>query len=1140
MSQPDMQRTTISSEMPNESIIPIDSPEIEEVDYTEDDTGNVERKVLHGSSTNQATGALTHEAVDNGSEMNTEEDGQTPALVHAEDQKPERPLSDEKDLEESMRFRRSANKHTLHVPIVSTEGLTESVGLNTYVTMHQQLLTNTNDKDFIQNPSQTTRLHTTSENTSQQAVPREYKNFNPDMQIREFASYQSLRNSNQAKTPTQARGTKSHTHQARAPAPVRCTKNQTQYPAENRGVVLPREQRRETNHHKNTTQLIAPDDSDIKDMLTTLMSRMQVEHEHTRKQGVEQEKRLTDYVDERQETQQQALIFLEEKLENQFEIIRHERRYELKQILEKMQLLEDTSLRRIELSSLQGLQTTTSQAVPPPFSPTWNKDNSFKNSSFKNSITACSSFISLTGSLPSSTPEMGEGSFTPRHNTTTAKPPCIKQVSQPNLDETSPNTQHPTCRKQEPQDRNFDDRSPEHTTHKTQTEEIFRLQLDDGMHYVLHAWNCTEGRGGQTKSCTDALLDQKGSICCKLCRETVTTTLWAFVQKARQMKDTGFWRDRCPQLSNTWMLIDAWNTGDCDKYEAARELFELRDLEEFRHQRATASDWDLLNSYIWNTLRHAMKSINRISQNNFTNTAEEGTTDETTLNTNTLKTKLPAQNRPKQRTPNKKTRKKKKKKSSETDSTTDNDTTSKDSDETLSDSDTIFKRKRRKQARKGGPSLRTTRSLGLKTKQVNAIAKLFLSCGRKEGESVIAYLTRMRYDQAEDWDTTQYTYLVPRLWGNGQAERKWRQSLPKWMEPIEMERRMVDKYDPDGTLMDSFVARGWCQSPRKQTESCQSYVIRLKETKDMVNAWTREESITQKALLLAVRAGVQSTHMAELMLAETERHRTTGIFQPRQDLAWKRIEELAEYADKMGGIRDGTPKKIFPKEKYPRNKLGQFQRNATAKRTLSFEDPTETELFKDYDSFNTCIRQVSTTDHLAQDEMEIVLQETVRMIRESNEGMAEEICRAIRPVQDLDLHTEMFQIRQVRKFIQPRITELTIADMQREGKMAMVLCRERFLPENAKMILNTICCFESNTTTGCRLHKQGRCRLEHSERQNIICEEAKEGKCMKGGTCRNRHPGDAYDIYLPVRGGKLKKIVIYDRKNSFSKYYKPE
>ena len=45
-----MQRTTISPEMPNENIIQVDSEEIEEVDYTEDDTGNVEHKVLHGSS----------------------------------------------------------------------------------------------------------------------------------------------------------------------------------------------------------------------------------------------------------------------------------------------------------------------------------------------------------------------------------------------------------------------------------------------------------------------------------------------------------------------------------------------------------------------------------------------------------------------------------------------------------------------------------------------------------------------------------------------------------------------------------------------------------------------------------------------------------------------------------------------------------------------------------------------------------------------------------------------------------------------------------------------------------------------------------------------------------------------------------
>ena len=156
------------------------------------------------------------------------------------------------------------------------------------------------------------------------------------------------------------------------------------------------------------------------------------------------------------------------------------------------------------------------------------------------------------------------------------------------------------------------------------------------------------------------------------------------------------------------------------------------------------------------------------------------------------------------------------------------------------------------------------------------------------------------------------------------------------------------------------------------------------------------------------------------------------------------------------------------------------------------------------------------------------------MIMESNEGIAEAICRAIRP----EMKIETFQIRQVREFIQPRITELTIEVMQKDGKIAMVLCRERFLPENAKYIIGTICCFHSCTTTGCRLHKQGRCRLEHKERLETMCEAAKQGTCTKGGTCAHRHPGDAYDIYLPVRGGKLKKITMYDRKSKFSKYFK--
>jgi len=87
--------------MPSESIVPIDSPEIEEVIYSEDDTGNAEQEVLHGSSTKSATGTLMQDAVDNSSEMKTEEDGQAPRgvdLENEEDPKPERHLSDEEDL----------------------------------------------------------------------------------------------------------------------------------------------------------------------------------------------------------------------------------------------------------------------------------------------------------------------------------------------------------------------------------------------------------------------------------------------------------------------------------------------------------------------------------------------------------------------------------------------------------------------------------------------------------------------------------------------------------------------------------------------------------------------------------------------------------------------------------------------------------------------------------------------------------------------------------------------------------------------------------------------------------------------------------------------------------------------------------
>ena len=47
MSKPDLLRTNITSEVPSESIVPVNSEEIEEVIYSEDDTAIVEQEVLH-------------------------------------------------------------------------------------------------------------------------------------------------------------------------------------------------------------------------------------------------------------------------------------------------------------------------------------------------------------------------------------------------------------------------------------------------------------------------------------------------------------------------------------------------------------------------------------------------------------------------------------------------------------------------------------------------------------------------------------------------------------------------------------------------------------------------------------------------------------------------------------------------------------------------------------------------------------------------------------------------------------------------------------------------------------------------------------------------------------------------------------
>ena len=49
MSKPDLLRTIITSEVPSESIVPVNSPEIEEAIYSEDDTANAEQEVLQSA-----------------------------------------------------------------------------------------------------------------------------------------------------------------------------------------------------------------------------------------------------------------------------------------------------------------------------------------------------------------------------------------------------------------------------------------------------------------------------------------------------------------------------------------------------------------------------------------------------------------------------------------------------------------------------------------------------------------------------------------------------------------------------------------------------------------------------------------------------------------------------------------------------------------------------------------------------------------------------------------------------------------------------------------------------------------------------------------------------------------------------------
>ena len=883
------QRTNITSEVS----IPLNEVDQDysdsEVDYgttPENDPENniAVSEVLHGSSTKSATKTPVQTRVqpDTAPETKMDTRGDDPA---GKADSPQQKASEEdasQDLKDSLAFRRGTI-HPTHTPttFVSTRGVelkthtfvpTRGVELNTQNIVHEAPI-GSHDNIDINTPNIAYK-------------PRPTHSFTPNhTQHSPFAddAYTTL----PAVRPTQAR--------------LNTGNNE-------RGAFS---QNSDTSH--------------IKGMLLALMTNIQGEHERTRKAGEEQEARLRVYVDKKHETQRDTLLEmekrnkrerekLEEKLENQLDLARQERRNELGLLLDKMHLIEETSVRRLGLESRtetqpsEKLLTSHSQSLtsdPPPFSPRWNKisDSFMSHAESLPSATPCinqgASFISQTGSLPSNTP-------------------CINQGR---TDSTPPNVNT-----------------------------VFKLQLDEGMHFVLHAYDCEEGHGGQPRSCTDALLDQKGSICCQNCREQVIKTLWEFVQQARRTQHGRDWRDSCPSLTPTWLLIDAWNTGDEEKYTSARDLFETAALAQFRHKRNTASDWDLLNAYIWNSLRQAMK---RSDTRKFPSANPAQAEEEPTI-TASLHYKLQDAN-------HKHTMHETVKDDDDEEDTPEEENTSSDSDHSISTQLVKLltkKKNKKKRNQQGEPTLRTTHNLGLRTKQATAIADLFQKFGRRPEEDIISYLIRMRNEQAEDWDTNQYTYLVPRLWGNGQAEKKWRQSLPRKLKPLEMERRMVTKYDPNGTTMDIFVAGGWCNTPRKLSESCQSYVIRLKETKDMVNAWTNEESVSQKALLLAVRAGIQNTHMAELLLAETEKRKSAG--EHKQTLPWERVEEMAEYADKMGGIRDGTPKK-----KHPRNKLGQFlhRNNTGVKRTLQFaEPPSEEGIFKDYDSFNTCIRQVNFQD----------------------------------------------------------------------------------------------------------------------------------------------------------------------------------
>lgn len=392
----------------------------------------------------------------------------------------------------------------------------------------------------------------------------------------------------------------------------------------------------------------------------------------------------------------------------------------------------------------------------------------------------------------------------------------------------------------------------------------------------------------------------------------------------------------------------------------------------------------------------------------------------------------------------------------------------------------FFKKKKKRKPKSRTSILEFSRghSYAADERKLQALRKLFAT--PRPGARVEWLMKLRRHSADRKWSKKKYKYFLLQLWSRDSTYIAWRSSLKHGLSPLSIERRLLQVFAPRELPL--FITK-FPSTRRPQRKRMSDWCQELSDTVQMVNAWAASEetpvALSSSCLLRVVVLHNNHAAMERMLIHHPARN-------------WEEVMHLATLADKEELVRERL--------------------EAKAPRGDSSPGPTVRRV-----NYNAKLFEQDYSDQ-ASDAMDEMAQLYVQHMGEDPAYIP-----YIRSVTRASLGTQV------------SIPFAEVKDYRN------VFCKERGFHEH------TVCPWFSTRRTGCRPRRGKACAMQqgHVERSKMWCpiggpREGK-GKCPFGATCRYRHFGDEYNIWvLRKQNGQLTaiKYVLRDTRNPWSSHYK--